>query len=108
MWKGGLSFRKEKRFDITLTGVYVSSQFWQDLNQPSFFPAPKSTKIAIPAKIEPYFVMDLSGYYYITKNIRLIAGVSNLGDRKYYDRVFANGLEPAPRISGYAGVSVEF
>jgi len=108
LWKGGISFRKEKSFDITLTGVYVSTQFWQDTNQPSFFPAPNQNTVAIPAKIPSYFVMDLSGYYYVTKHVRLIAGLSNLTDKKYYDRVFANGLEPAPRISGYAGVSVEF
>ena len=108
LWKGGLSFRKEKCFDITLTAVYVSSQFWQDSNQPSFFPAPNQTKIAIPAKIEPYKVFNLSAYCYLTKNIRVIGGISNLADEKYYDRVFSNGLEPAPRRSGYAGLSVEF
>jgi len=26
--------------------------------------------------------------------LRLIAGTSNLTDEKYYDRVFANGIEP--------------
>lgn len=108
LWKGGISFRKEHAFDVTLTAVYVSSQFWQDSNQPSFFPAPNQTKIAIPAKIQPYKVFNLSGYCYLTKNIRLIGGISNLADEKYYDRVFANGLEPAPRRSGYAGLSIEF
>ncbi len=39
---------------------------------------------------------------------RLSGIPSNLSDEKYYDRVFANGLEPAPRFNGYAGVSVEF
>ena len=28
--KGGISFQKEHCFDITLTAVYVSQQFWQD------------------------------------------------------------------------------
>jgi len=40
--------------------------------------------------------------------LRLIAGISNLTDEKYYDRVFASGIEPAPRRSGYAGVSLAF
>jgi len=40
--------------------------------------------------------------------LRLIAGISNLTDEKYYDRVFANDIEPAPRRSGYAGVSLAF
>ena len=32
----------------------------------------------------------------------------DLTDEKYYDRVFANGIEPAPRRSGYAGLSLAF
>jgi outer membrane receptor protein involved in Fe transport len=45
---------------------------------------------------------------YITRNLRLIAGISNLTDEKYYDRVFVNGIEPAPHRSGYAGLSLSF
>jgi outer membrane receptor protein involved in Fe transport len=33
---------------------------------------------------------------------------TNLTDEKYYDRVFANRIEPAPRRSGYAGISLSF
>ena len=98
--KGGISFQKEHCFDIALTAVYVSQQFWQDTDIGS---------PAIPkAKIPPYKVFNLSGDLYITKHLRLIAGISNLTDEKYYDRVFANGIEPAPRRSGYAGVSLTF
>ena len=100
LMKGGISFQKENCFDITLTAVYVSQQFWQDTN---------IGNAAIPkAHIAPYKVFNLSGDWYITKNLRLIAGISNLTDEKYYDRVFANGIEPAPRRSGYAGVSLQF
>ncbi len=42
----------------------------------------------VPAKIPAYKVFNLSGEYYITKNVRLIAGISNLADEKYYSRVF--------------------
>ena len=48
------------------------------------------------------------GDLYITRNLRLIGGISNLTDAKYYNRVFANGIEPAPRLSGYAGLSLSF
>jgi Fe(3+) dicitrate transport protein len=100
LWKGGISFRKEKCFNVTLSGVYVSSQFWQDADIGA---------ATIPAKIPSYKVFNFSGEYYITKHVRLIAGVSNLGDEKYYSRVFFNGsIEPAPRRTGYAGVSLEF
>jgi Fe(3+) dicitrate transport protein len=96
----GISFQKENCFDIALTAVYVSQQFWQDTDVGS---------PAIPkAKIPSYKTFNLSGDWYITKNLRLIAGISNLTDEKYYDRVFGNGIEPAPRRSGYAGVPLAF
>jgi len=41
--------------------------------------------------------------------VRLFGGISNLGDEKYYSRAFLTGLiDPAPRRTGYAGVSLEF
>jgi outer membrane receptor protein involved in Fe transport len=51
----------------------------------------------------------LAADYYIAKRPKLIAGISNLADEKYYSRVFFNGgIEPAPRRSGYAAASIEF
>jgi Fe(3+) dicitrate transport protein len=98
--KGGISFQREHCFNIALTAVYVSQQFWQD------------TDIGNPAipkgKIPPYSVFNLSGEFYLNQYVRLIGGISNLTDAKYYDRVFANGIEPAPRLSGYAGLSLSF
>jgi Fe(3+) dicitrate transport protein len=98
--KGGISFQKQDCFDIALTAVYVSQQFWQDTNI-------GNTQIP-KAQIPPYKTFNLSGDWYLTKRLRLIAGISNLTDEKYYDRVFANGIEPAPRRSGYAGLSLAF
>jgi outer membrane receptor protein involved in Fe transport len=61
------------------------------------------------SEIARYNVLELSGEYYITKNLRVFGGISNLTDEKYYSRVFFNGsIEPAPRLSGYAGVSLRF
>lgn len=98
--KGGISFQRERCFNIALTAVYVSQQFWQDTNIGS----PNIPKAHIPA----YSVFNLSADYYLTRNVRLIGGISNLTDAKYYNRVFANGIEPAPRLSGYAGLSLAF
>jgi Fe(3+) dicitrate transport protein len=107
IWKGGISFRKEKCFNVTLSGIYSADQFWSDTNQPN--PANGLPVVLVPAVIPSYVVFNLSSEWYITKNLRLIAGVSNLFDEKYYSRVFLNGLiDPAPRRSAYAGVSVEF
>jgi outer membrane receptor protein involved in Fe transport len=100
LWKGGLTFGKEHRFNTMLSAVYSSEQFWSDAD------------IAIattPAKLPAYAVVNLSGEWYFTKHARLIAGISNLADEQYYSRVFFNGsIEPSPGRSGYAGVSLEF
>jgi outer membrane receptor protein involved in Fe transport len=100
LMKGGFQLRKDNCFDITFTAVYVSQQFWQDQNVGNA----QTPKAHIPA----YNVFNLTGDYYLTKNLRLIAGISNLTDENYYDRVFGNGIEPAPRRSGYAGLSWHF
>jgi catecholate siderophore receptor len=106
LWKGGITFRKEKCFNITFSGVYASEQFWSDTNQPN---RNAQGVVLVPALIPSYKVFNLSGEVYLTRNVRLFAGISNITDEKYYSRVFLNGLiDPAPGRSGYAGLSVEF
>ncbi|HEY2569262.1 MAG TPA: TonB-dependent receptor plug domain-containing protein [Candidatus Udaeobacter sp.] len=100
LMKGGLQLRKDNCFDITFSAIYVSQQFWQDQDVGN---------AAIPkALIAPYKLFNLTGDYYVTRNLRIIGGITNLTNEKYYDRVFANGIEPAPRLSGYAGLSLSF
>lgn len=108
IWKGGITFQKEKCFRITFSGVHVSDQFWADNNRgnPATATGPA---VLVPAVIPEYTVFNFSTEVYLSKNVRLFGGVSNLGDEKYYSRVFLNGLiDPAPHRTGYAGVSVEF
>lgn len=88
----------EKRCTVSLSGVYVSSQFFQDSN----LPATAGTLITVPAKVPSYLVFNLTGEYDITKNVHLIAGITNLADERYYSRVFGNGIKPAPTRTGYA------
>ncbi|MEP6821722.1 MAG: TonB-dependent receptor plug domain-containing protein [Chthoniobacterales bacterium] len=101
--KGGITFKRDKCFNVTFSGVYVSPQFWQDSNLGS---------VGIPpAQIPSYEVFNLSGEFYLTHNVRLIGGISNLADKKYYSRIFPFGggsIDPAAERSGYAGLSVEF
>lgn len=105
IWKGGITFQKEKCFRLTFSGVHVADSFWQDSNQPLLAGA----VVTVPAIIPAYTVWNFSSEVYLTKNVRLIAGVSNLSDEKYYSRAFLTGLiEPAPRRTGYIGASVEF
>jgi outer membrane receptor protein involved in Fe transport len=100
LMKGGLQLRKDNCFDITFSAIYVSQQFWQDTD---------IGNVQIPkAHIPAYKLFNLTGDWYLTRHLRVIAGITNLTDEKYYDRVFANGIEPAPRRSGYAGLSLSF
>ena len=62
----------------------------------------------VPAKVPAYYTIDVSGEYYFRPHCRFLAGVSNLTDNKYYDRVFSSRIEPAPGITGYGGVSIGF
>lgn len=103
VFKGGITFKRDKCFNITLSAVYVSEQFWQDSNL-------GSATIPLP-EIPAYTVFNLSGEVYLTKNVRLFGGVSNLADEKYYSRVFPFGggsIDPAAGRSGHVGLSVEF
>jgi Fe(3+) dicitrate transport protein len=106
IWKGGITFQKERCFRVTFSGVHVSDQFWQDSNQPLLA---AGGVVSVPAVIPSYTIWNLSGEVYLTKNVRLMAGISNLTDEKYYSRAVLTGLiDPAPMRTGYAGVSVEF
>lgn len=107
LYKGGITLSKEKTFDVSLFAVYVADQYGLDSNLHVF---DKVNKIeTVPAKIQPYYVLNLSADWHITSHLKLIAGISNLTDQKYYSRVFLNGfIQPAPERAGYAGLAYEF
>lgn len=100
--KYGISLRRDGRFNMSLAGSSVSSQYFQDSDLPVGAPG---TPNFIPAKIPAFTVLDLSGDWQLTRNIRLLGGVSNILDRKYYNRVFQNGIEPGTRRTVYAGIA---
>ncbi|HEX8078423.1 MAG TPA: hypothetical protein VF511_11455, partial [Chthoniobacterales bacterium] len=112
VFKGGISCKRDKCFNVSLTGVYVSDQYWQDSNQQGGFnPATVAVTGIIPAKIPSYAIYNLSAEFYLTRNARLFGGISNLSNEKYYSRVFPFGggsIDPAPGRSYYTGLSVEF
>ena len=103
--KAALTFGKDACYDFRLTATSVSSQFFQDSNLPASAP---DGSVLVPAKVPAYFQIDFSAEYYLSKHCRLLAGVTNLTDEKYYSRVFGSRIEPAPRLNGYAGVSIGF
>ena len=59
----------------------VASQYFQESNLPADNLTTANYK---PAKVPSHTVADLSGALYVTLQLRLIGGVSNLTDNKYY------------------------
>lgn len=103
--KATLTFRKDQQYSFRLSAVAVSSQFFQDSNLPAV--APDGT-VLVPAKVPAYWSLDFAAEYYITPHCRVLAGMSNLTDERYYSRVFSSRIEPAPGRTGYAGISLSF
>jgi len=100
--KYGITLRRDGRFDLSLAGSSVSSQYFQDSNLPVGSPGSANF---IPAKVPAYTVLDLTADWQVARNIRLLGGTTNLTDRKYYNRVFQNGIEPGLRRTIYVGVA---
>ena len=101
--KYGVTLRKDGRYSASLTGSSVSSQYFQDSNLPVGTPASANF---VPAKVPAVTLLDFSADWQVTRYIRLLGGISNLTNRKYYLRVFQNGIEPGARRKVYAGVAL--
>jgi Fe(3+) dicitrate transport protein len=101
--KYGITLRRDGRFNVSLTGQSVSSQYFQDSDLPVGTPISPNY---VPAKIPAYTIFDLAGDWQLTRNIRALGGVSNFTNRKYYNRVFQNGIEPGTRRTVYAGLAL--
>jgi Fe(3+) dicitrate transport protein len=100
--KGGLTWRRDKAYAVSLNGIHISSQYWQDSNLPGAAANP------IPALIPSYTLFNLSGDYWVNRRLRILGGVSNLTDKHYYNRVFSSGIEPGLRRTAYIGLAVGF
>ncbi|HEV2595865.1 MAG TPA: TonB-dependent receptor [Sphingomicrobium sp.] len=101
--KYGISLRADRRFNLSLTGTTVSSQYFQDSDLPVGTPASSNF---IPAKVPAYTLFDVAGDWQLTRNIRALGGITNLTNRKYYNRVFQNGIEPGAGRKVYIGLAV--
>lgn len=100
--KGGITWRETGKYSVALTGLAVSSQFFQDSNLPV-----GSGASLVPAKVPAFQVFDLSGEWRVLPRLRLQGGVQNLLNEKYYARVFQTGLEPGRRRAVYLGAQID-
>jgi Fe(3+) dicitrate transport protein len=108
--RAGLVYRDDNKIKLALSANSVASQYWGDQNVP--LNAPAAGKPApdnfIPAKVPQYTLIDFSGDYWLNRHVRLLGGVSNIADKKYYNRIFSNGIEPGLGRTYYGGFSYEF
>jgi Fe(3+) dicitrate transport protein len=101
----GVSYHEDRKLKLALSVVSVADQYFQDSNKPS---TAGDGSILIPAKVPSYTVADFSGDWWVLPQLRLLGGVQNMFDRKYYNRVFSNGIDPAMGRTYYVGASYEF
>jgi Fe(3+) dicitrate transport protein len=101
----GVAYREDQKLKLALSAVSVASQYFQDSNLPTGTPTAINY---IPAKVPSYTVADFSADWWVVPQVRLLGGVSNLFDKKYYSRVFSNGLEPGIGRTVYIGAAYEF
>ncbi|MBA3896632.1 MAG: TonB-dependent receptor, partial [Sphingomonadaceae bacterium] len=101
--KGGITWRADGKYSVSVTSIAVSSQFFQDSNLPA-----GAGPSLIPARVPAYQVVDFAAEWTVAPRFSVLGGVSNLADAHYYSRVFQTGLEPAPRRKFYAGVALGF
>jgi Fe(3+) dicitrate transport protein len=107
--KAGVTLREDRRYNVSLSVDSVGSQFFQDSNLP-FFQNSTLAIVGTPARIPTYTVADLAAQYTFAGHLRLLGGISNLTDRRYYSRVFISRgqLEPARDRTYYAGIAFDF
>jgi Fe(3+) dicitrate transport protein len=100
--QAGATWRRDQRYSLSLTAVSVGATYFQDSDQPLAGP------VIVPAKTPAYTVFDLSGDWRLTRRVRVLGGISNLADERYYARVLGTGIEPAPGRTFYAGLALGF
>lgn len=101
----GVVYRQDRKLKLALSVVSVASQYFQDSNLPLGAPGDANH---IPAKVPPYTLADFSADWWVAPQVRLLGGVSNIADKKYYARVFSNGIEPGLGRTFYLGAAYEF
>ncbi len=99
MWKWGAVWDWKDTLKTSLTGQYVSKQYWQDSN---------TSNGSVPSQIPAYLVWDFSVELDLTENVAVLAGVNNLFNTNYYSRIRSNGIEPLDGRTFWGGGRFSF
>eukprot|EP01037_Dinobryon_pediforme_P019399 gene19399-19814_t len=98
--KAGLTWRQIDAFSATITVQHIGSRYVQDNNLPLNLPT-----LAVPAMLPAVDLLDLSADRRLSPHVRLLGGVSNLTDRRYYLFADQTGLRPEQGRTVYLGLA---
>jgi Fe(3+) dicitrate transport protein len=107
--KAGATLRRDGHYKVSLVVDSVAAQFFQDSNLPAVTNS-NPPIVTTPARIPAYTITDFSGEYTVRGGLRVLAGISNLTNRRYYSRVFISRgqVEPGRDRTFFAGVGYDF
>jgi Fe(3+) dicitrate transport protein len=92
----GLVYTHGADLKLALTGTLSSDTFADDANTATRY-------------VPGYAVWDLTGEYRIPRtSLRALAGINNVFDEDYYNRIRNDGIDPAPRRNYYVGLALAF
>lgn len=85
-----------KAWGLSLTGIFVAGKQATATNREGYTNSGAAITDATTQlfRVPGYAVFDLSGYWQISRNARLNAGIYNLGDKRYWDYSSARSLQP--------------
>lgn len=85
-----------KAWGLNLTGTFVAGKQAVANNRESYMNSGASITDSTLSlfRVPGYAIFDLAGYWQINKNLRLNAGIYNLGDKRYWDYASARALQP--------------
>lgn len=100
----GLEFQKWGGF---ISGTYVDETFTSGSNTSQQVDA-QGNPDARFGKTDDFFLVDISAYYQLRKNMRLIGGVNNVFDEEYIASRQPHGPRPGQPLFAYVGAEIEF
>lgn len=100
----GLDFNT---FGIFVAGSYVDEVFTSASNTSSQVDGDGNPDARF-GKLDSHFVVDLSSYYQLSDNTRLLAGIHNVFDETYLASRHPHGPRPGKSRSAYMGIEVQF
>lgn len=85
-----------RQWGLNLTGTFVAGKQAVATNRDSYQNAGAGLTDSATElfKVPGYAIFDLAGYWQVARNVRLNAGIYNLGDKRYWDYASTRSLQP--------------